>query len=329
MILYTLHKTPVFGSWKWTAWPILALAFLPLSIRAAEPPVGDSPAEPEQSSAEGGSLLDALGASQKMADMYAERDKGLPETVPIQFRTDENAEGSEELMRAAGLLSEVPDDESPGKMKLRILGPAAFKARVAHPALPADAHASTQTLRISKQLAYTSSVSSELASMMSASIEESRLAEPPSDPDPSPPAADEAEPADRDSAPSAAEESEESEEGEQGEESEEGELVEPSAPAAAPLSPAIRVESIPAPPKPPPPPPPPFRINTAAAKAVAEKLGVDARRARMVVQYRTVHGLFSSPDDLAQVMGITDEQVLEWEEKGLLLFDLATTASKP
>ena len=67
--------------------------------------------------------------------------------------------------------------------------------------------------------------------------------------------------------------------------------------------------------------PPSFDINTASATRLAEELGLDPRRARIVAQFRAIYGPFAHPEDLAQVSGITDSQVIRWEDDGLLNFD--------
>lgn len=80
----------------------------------------------------------------------------------------------------------------------------------------------------------------------------------------------------------------------------------PPAPAAAPVE-------MPA--------PPPFRINHAPENELARVLDLDARRARILAEFRQVHGPFHIAEDVAQVMGITDQRVRDWEDKGLLNFD--------
>lgn len=48
-----------------------------------------------------------------------------------------------------------------------------------------------------------------------------------------------------------------------------------------------------------------ININTADAAALANVFkGIGIKRAQAIVQYREVHGLFKSVDDLAQVKGI-------------------------
>ena len=48
-------------------------------------------------------------------------------------------------------------------------------------------------------------------------------------------------------------------------------------------------------------------------------MDLSARQARLVAQFRSVHGPFATPEDIAQVAGITDEQVIGWEEAGMVL----------
>ena len=62
-------------------------------------------------------------------------------------------------------------------------------------------------------------------------------------------------------------------------------------------------------------------VNRAEAHEIMEKLNIDARRARMMVEFRKMYGRFLRPEDLEQVTGITDEMVNRWEEQGLLEFD--------
>ena len=63
------------------------------------------------------------------------------------------------------------------------------------------------------------------------------------------------------------------------------------------------------------------RVNSAGPVELMEKLQLDARRARMIVQFRALYGEFSTPDDLGQVQGIHDELVVRWEEENLLSFE--------
>ena len=66
---------------------------------------------------------------------------------------------------------------------------------------------------------------------------------------------------------------------------------------------------------------PSFLINSADLAQIVEILEIDPRRARMIIQFRTVHGSFRTPIDLSQVAGISDQRVIEWEREGLLNFD--------
>jgi DNA uptake protein ComE-like DNA-binding protein len=61
-------------------------------------------------------------------------------------------------------------------------------------------------------------------------------------------------------------------------------------------------------------------INSAPALELERKLRLDARRARMIVEYRTTYGPFTTPDDLSQVTGITDDMVRRWESSDLIFF---------
>lgn len=67
-------------------------------------------------------------------------------------------------------------------------------------------------------------------------------------------------------------------------------------------------------------PPKPLAINTADADEIRARLKLDPRRARLIVAFRKVHGRFHSPEDLAQVAGLSDEQVLAWEDEGLIAY---------
>lgn len=64
-----------------------------------------------------------------------------------------------------------------------------------------------------------------------------------------------------------------------------------------------------------------FSLNRSEVREIAEALGLDPRRARHIVEFRTLHGLFASADDLSQVMGITDEMAFGWDKLGILNFD--------
>lgn len=67
--------------------------------------------------------------------------------------------------------------------------------------------------------------------------------------------------------------------------------------------------------------PEPININRAPARALEEKLNIDARRARFIIEFREVYGSFRRPEDLAQVNGITDAMIRQWEERGLIVLD--------
>jgi DNA uptake protein ComE-like DNA-binding protein len=62
-------------------------------------------------------------------------------------------------------------------------------------------------------------------------------------------------------------------------------------------------------------------VNRAEAREIMEKLKIDARRARLIVEFRKMYGRFRRPEDLGQVTGITDEMVRRWEGQDLLEFN--------
>ncbi len=64
-----------------------------------------------------------------------------------------------------------------------------------------------------------------------------------------------------------------------------------------------------------------FSLNRSDVHEIAEALRLDPRRARHIVEFRTLHGLFASADDLSQVAGVTDEMAFEWDKLGILNFD--------
>jgi competence ComEA-like helix-hairpin-helix protein len=63
------------------------------------------------------------------------------------------------------------------------------------------------------------------------------------------------------------------------------------------------------------------QVNSASIYELMESLGIDARRARLITQFRTSYGRFKDPEDLAQVSGITDDMIRRWEKQNLLIFD--------
>ncbi|MCH8334245.1 helix-hairpin-helix domain-containing protein [Candidatus Sumerlaeota bacterium] len=65
---------------------------------------------------------------------------------------------------------------------------------------------------------------------------------------------------------------------------------------------------------------PRIRVNRAIARELMEVLNLDGRRARNIIQYRTIYGTFDGPEELAQVAGITDALIIQWEDNGLLDF---------
>lgn len=69
------------------------------------------------------------------------------------------------------------------------------------------------------------------------------------------------------------------------------------------------------------PPDPRAAVNEADESVLIEKLEIDARRARYIVEFRRLFGPFAKPEDLAQVVGITDSMALEWEKADLIKFD--------
>jgi DNA uptake protein ComE-like DNA-binding protein len=62
-------------------------------------------------------------------------------------------------------------------------------------------------------------------------------------------------------------------------------------------------------------------VNHAGEQELMAGLGIDARRARMIIEFRQIYGMFHSPDDLDQVTGLPDDMVRRWEEAGILAFD--------
>lgn len=60
------------------------------------------------------------------------------------------------------------------------------------------------------------------------------------------------------------------------------------------------------------------RVNHDSARQLVEKLGLDARRARLMVEFREFHGPYERIEDLPQVVGITEAMVLLWEDENLL-----------
>lgn len=65
----------------------------------------------------------------------------------------------------------------------------------------------------------------------------------------------------------------------------------------------------------------PLRINSADEAALMHGLKLDARRARLIIEFRDTYGPYRRPDDLAGVNGIGDDMVRRWEDAGLLRFD--------
>ena len=63
------------------------------------------------------------------------------------------------------------------------------------------------------------------------------------------------------------------------------------------------------------------RINQASEAELAARLKLDARRARLIVEFRQLYGPFRNPADLAQVNGITDDMIRAWERANLLFFE--------
>jgi competence protein ComEA len=57
----------------------------------------------------------------------------------------------------------------------------------------------------------------------------------------------------------------------------------------------------------------PININAASAADLALLPGVGPKLAQEIIDYRTAHGRFASPADLAQVKGISDRMVASWE----------------
>lgn len=65
----------------------------------------------------------------------------------------------------------------------------------------------------------------------------------------------------------------------------------------------------------------PVALNTAAAAELAQGLGIDAERARLIIEFRNIYGPFRGPEDLKEVSGINDDLVLRWEAEGRLNFE--------
>jgi competence protein ComEA len=67
--------------------------------------------------------------------------------------------------------------------------------------------------------------------------------------------------------------------------------------------------------------PEPVHVNKADAETLARELKIDARRARFIIEFRQAYGSFKSPEDLAQVYGITDAMLQDWEDRGRIALD--------
>lgn len=65
----------------------------------------------------------------------------------------------------------------------------------------------------------------------------------------------------------------------------------------------------------------PVRVNHADPAELRAALKLDPIRARHIIQFRATHGPFKEPDDLAQVSGVSEEMVRQWDERDLLIFD--------
>jgi hypothetical protein len=63
------------------------------------------------------------------------------------------------------------------------------------------------------------------------------------------------------------------------------------------------------------------RLNAAPAAELMEKLKIDARRARLIVEFRELFGPFRTPEDLGQVTGLNDLMIRQWESAGMLDFE--------
>jgi DNA uptake protein ComE-like DNA-binding protein len=61
-------------------------------------------------------------------------------------------------------------------------------------------------------------------------------------------------------------------------------------------------------------------VNSAPAERLVQILGLDIIRARKIVEFRSLHGRYRGPADLAQVSGLTGDMIRRWESDGLLVF---------
>jgi competence ComEA-like helix-hairpin-helix protein len=62
-------------------------------------------------------------------------------------------------------------------------------------------------------------------------------------------------------------------------------------------------------------------INKAELEEIVQKLKIDARRARFIMEFRQAHGSFEHLEDLTQVNGISDSMLKAWEDRELIVLD--------
>lgn len=62
-------------------------------------------------------------------------------------------------------------------------------------------------------------------------------------------------------------------------------------------------------------------VNKAQVHELMTVLGLDARRARLIVEFRTLHGEFRAPQDLEQVNGLNGDMIRQWESDELIRFE--------
>ncbi len=62
-------------------------------------------------------------------------------------------------------------------------------------------------------------------------------------------------------------------------------------------------------------------VNKAQVHELMTVLGLDARRARLIVEFRTLHGPFRAPQDLEQVNGLNGDMIRQWESDERIRFE--------
>ena len=70
----------------------------------------------------------------------------------------------------------------------------------------------------------------------------------------------------------------------------------PPSPAVEPLRESFRVD-----------------LNTAGVDAMTTLPGLGEKKARAILEYRLAHGRFQSLDEVAQVPGVTQDMIDEWQ----------------